>query len=149
MLELRLVEEGLRLVGVDVGHGDEVFLTFVLDHRGQQVLDFARGAEEHLALAVLHVFLDVEGDRFGDAEILHGLRDGDTQLAAQVEEVVNGVAGGEHNGSVVQDGHLLLSELFSRNALNFDERAEDYLYPILARNIVIWRLIGAGFRLRY
>ena len=75
-----------------IAQGNEVLLVLMLVDDGQQAVVLACGAEEDLALAVLHVLLYIECDHLGNAEILHVFGDGDAKLAAEVEEMVHCVA---------------------------------------------------------
>ena len=79
-------------MSVVIAHRHEVFLLLVLHHLRDEVINLTRRTEEHLTLAVLHIFLDIEGDRLRHAEILHILGYRQTQLLGQLEEVVDGVA---------------------------------------------------------
>ena len=77
---------------VYIAQGNEVLLVLMLVDDGQQAVVLACGAEEDLALAVLHVLLYIECDHLGNAEILHVFGDGDAKLAAEIEEMVHCVA---------------------------------------------------------
>lgn len=50
---------------------------------------------------------------------------------------------------MIKNRDFLLSELFGRQALNFDERAEINFHTVLLSNIIIWRLFRSRLRLRY
>ena len=131
----------LYIAGVDIAYGHKELFGLVLYHLWQQVVDFTRCPEEHLTLAVLNIFLDIEGYRFGDAEILHILRDNNAHLLAQIEEVVDGMARCENDGRVVEDGYLLRPEFPRRKTFYFDERTEYYLYAVFFLNIEVRRLV--------
>ena len=60
----------------------------MLEDGSHQTIYLTGIAEEHLALAVLNILLDVERYCLSDAEILHVLRDDNSHLSAQLEEVV-------------------------------------------------------------
>ena len=137
VVELLRVKELGNGVVVDVAHGYEILLGLVLGHGGQQVVNLTGGAEEDLALAVLHIFLDIQRDSLRDAEILHILRNSDTQLLGEGEEMVNGMARGEDNGSVVQDVHLLGTKVLRRDSLHLDERTEHEFYVELGSDVVV------------
>jgi hypothetical protein len=47
----------------------------VLHHHGDEVIDLAGISKEYLSLAILYVFLDIEGNGLGDAEIFHVFRE--------------------------------------------------------------------------
>ena len=102
----------------------KIFLGLVLHHCGYERIDLAGCAEEHLALAVLYVFLDVQCYSLGHAEVLHVLGDCDAHLLGEVEIVVDGVARCEDNGCKVQQSNLLLAEFFGTQSLDLDEWAE-------------------------
>ena len=136
-LEFLTFEEVLDFIAVDVAHWHEISFLLVLDHGGQEVVDFSGVAEEHFALAVLNVLLYVESHGLGDAEVFHILGDGDSQLFAKVEEVVDGMARGEYDGCVLEDVNLLSTKLARGEAFDFDEGAEDNLYTILSFDVEI------------
>ena len=77
---------------MNIAHGHEVFLGLVLHHCGNQVVNLASAAEEHLALAILYVFLDIEGNGLGHTEVFHVFWNVDTKLFCQCEIMINGVA---------------------------------------------------------
>ena len=131
VLDAVRVEEILDVVVVHPTQRHEIALVLVLEDVRKKVLDLACVAEEHLALAVLHVFLDVEGYLLDHAEILHRLGNGDAHLLCQREEVVDGVARGEHHRSVVEKVDLLLAKLLGGYAVDPEERTEHTLHAKL------------------
>ena len=96
---------------MDVAHGHKILLVFVFDHCGQKIVDTTRGTEKHLALAILHVFLDIERNGFCHTEILHVLRNVCTQLLGKREIVVNGMTRREDYCRIVQNVYPLGTEL--------------------------------------
>ena len=65
--------------------------------------------------------LQVQGYRFGNAEILGILGYGHLHLLTNPEKVVNGIAAGQDDGGVGSNVNFLLAELFGRNLLQADE----------------------------
>lgn len=97
VVELALVEQVLQFVSVDAAHGYKVFFTLVLDHHGHKVLHLSGGTIENLALAVLHIFLYVKRNRFGDTEILHRLGNRYHHLFGYGEEMIDGMTRSKDN----------------------------------------------------
>jgi hypothetical protein len=58
-------------------------------------------------------------------------------LLAELEIVVNGVAGREHDGRVIHYTNFLLAEFPARKTLNLDKGAKHQFYIILLRNVEI------------
>ena len=106
-------------------------------------------AEEHLALTVLDVLLDVERYGLGNAEILHVLRDINPHLSAQLEEMINRMTGCEYYSGVIKYIDMLLSELLCGERLNTDKRFEHELYAIFISQIKIGRFACCRLRLGY
>ena len=95
------------------------------------------GAEEDLALAVHDVLLEVHRDHLGRAEILHRLGDLAPELLRQGEERVDGVAGGENDGGIIEDVDPLGPELPGRERLDQEERAEFEFHSVLLRHSMV------------
>ena len=99
VFELGFVEHfgvlGLLLIGA----GEEEFLFAVLGKDFDEVGEILV-AEEYLALTVLDVVLQVVGDGFCGAEILHGVGDYFTELFCKTEEMVDGILAVEDDGGV-------------------------------------------------
>ena len=76
---------------MDITHRHQILFVLVLHHGRNQIVHTACLAEEHLALAILHILLDIQGDSLCDTEILHILRNSDTQLLGHIKEMVNGM----------------------------------------------------------
>ena len=55
----------------------------------------------------------------------------------QLEEVVDGMARREDYGRMVENVHLLVAELLSSDALNFDERAENKFHLRLLCDVIV------------
>ena len=132
-----------------VGTGEEVLLVTVLGdelHKLREVLV----AEEYLALTVLDIVLQIEGDGFGGAEVLHVLADGLAQLLQHAEEVVDRVLAVEDDGGIVTDMDTRLSEVAGRNAHNLEKFIESEIDIVLMNQITVGRFLQiGGFRLRY
>ncbi len=137
------------LIRVRFGLRYEVMLRTMLRHHGKQVCEFSRFAKKHFSLSVLYIFLYVECNGFRCTEILHCFGDAYTQVFAKSEEMVYGMPGVEDNGSMVQYGNFLLSELFCCQAFYFDERMKVYLYTKLFCNIEIRRPLSGRLWLGY
>ena len=87
-----LCGEDLRdFVGMGAALRQEVLLGLVSQDVRHEVVELTGCSEEHLSLAILRVFLNVERDAFGDAEVFHGLGDGEAHVFCYHEEVVDGV----------------------------------------------------------
>ena len=138
------------VVGLDVADGHQELLFLVLDDGGQQlgVVELARQAEENLALAVDDVFLQVQRQGLGGAEVLGVGADGYAGLLAEPEVVVHGRAGREDDAGVVGQVDFLLAELAGRKALHLDERTEVDFHPVAGGDVEVWRFTGLRFRLR-
>jgi hypothetical protein len=94
---------------------------------------------EDFSLAVLHVFLEVIGCGFRDAEIFHGIGHLDTHLFTDSEEMVNGVAGSENNGRIIKDVDPVFPELFRWNSLYIDKFPENNVNIELFYQIIVRR----------
>ena len=112
MVQLLLVEHLLDVVVVYVAHRHEILFGLVLYHERDEVLDFTSIGEEYLALAILHIFLYVQGYSLEHAEVLHVLGDGDAHLLGQLEIVVYGMARGEDHSCIIEEVYFLLTKLF-------------------------------------
>ena len=128
-----------------ITHRHEVTFCLVLHHRGQQVVDAAGSAEEHLALAVLHIFLNIECDGFRHTKVFHVLGNVTAQLLGQRKEMVDGMARGEDNSGVVEDVHLLRTEVTCCQSLNFNKGTEHEFNTETFCNVKIGRPLARGF----
>ena len=113
----------------------------MFDYQRKQISKLTCCTEEYLTFTVLNIFLNVQSDCFRRTEILHGFRYRDSHLRTKTKEVVNCMARSKYNGGMIQYRDLLLSELFCRQALNFDERAEINFHTVLLSNVEIRRLL--------
>ena len=147
VVEFLLFQQAVHLVACHVALRHEVFLVLMLHHHRHQIGEFARCAAKHLALAVLHVFLYVIGNRFGNGKVFHRFGNGYAHLLAKGEEVVDGVARGEHDGRVVEHLYLLLAKFFGREAFHLNEGVKHKLYAVLRCNVKIGRLLRGRCRL--
>jgi hypothetical protein len=80
MVESLGVELVLDIVVMYTAQWHEISLLLVLHHHGDEVIDLSGVSKEYLSLAILYVFLDIEGNGLGDAEIFHVFRNGKTKL---------------------------------------------------------------------
>ena len=147
MLQLLRVEQVGQTVGMYIAQWNKILLGLMLNHGRNQIVDTTSLTKEDLALSVLHIFLDVQSNSLGNTEILHVLRNVDSELLGHVEEMVNGMTRGKYDGSVIQDVHLLCTEIFRADCLDLDERTENQFNTKLVRNIEIWRLLTCWLRL--
>src|SRR5690606_23169699 len=92
-----------------------------------------------LPLAVNDVLLEVIGNGFRDAEILHALGHGDPQLLAHAEEVIDRVTACEDDRRMVQYGNTFLTELLTVHALDLDERSEFQFQLVLLGKLEVGR----------
>jgi hypothetical protein len=117
----------------------------VLEDELNQFLIFARRGVENLSFAIHDVLLQIQGDLFVDAEILHFLGNGDAHFFAQAEKMVDAVSGIENNGGMVENGNLLLSEILCGETFHLDERTEIYFQTIFVSQIKVGRLFSRRF----
>lgn len=111
VVDFVLVEQRIFAV-VYIGYGQQELLAVVLAQRGYEVVELTGVAEEYFALAVDGIFLQIEGNGLGRAEIFHGFGYGDPQAFTQGEKVVNGCTGGEDDSRVFGQRYFLLTEFF-------------------------------------
>ena len=138
MFDAMSLESILDVVVMDARLRQEVGLFGVLQDDGKQTVERACGAEEHLALAVLDVLLDVKRHGLGGTEILHRLGDVDAHLLTELEKVVDGVARGEDDsGMLGENGHLLSTEFLWGETLYLNELLEVDLHIIFLCNLVV------------
>lgn len=100
---------------------------------------------KNLTFPVDDIFLKIDSDRLGDAEIFHCVGDSDTQLCAKAEEVINSYLACENYRREAKDVDTLLSEGLGVESLNLNERLEVESDAIALRHLEIWRL-GVGRR---
>ena len=79
----------------------------MLHHLGQQIHNLSGIAEEHLALTILNILLNIERYLLRNAKVLHIFRNLQTHFLGQLEVIVDGMPGSEHDGSIVQNTNLL------------------------------------------
>ena len=127
-----------------VGNDVEELILIVLAQEGKEILKLACGAIENLAFAIDDVFLQIERDRLGGAEIFHGVGDGDAHLLAKTEEVVDSRACCEDDGGEIGDIDFLMTEFAGAQTLHLDERAENHLNAIAGSDVEVGRLFGRG-----
>ena len=142
VVEFLRVEQLLYVVVVNAAHWHEIFLALVLHHCGDERVELAGVAEEHLALAILHILLYVECDCLCYAEVLHVLGDSDSHLLSEFEVVVDSVARGEHHRCEIEKTYLLLSEFFWAEPFYFDERTKDEFHAEVLCDVEVRRLFA-------
>ena len=106
-LQFLAFQKIVNLIGMHVTYRHKILFVLVLYHRGQQVIDFTCRTEEYLTLAILYIFLNVQGNGFRDAEVLHVFRDGHTHLLAEMKEMVDGMTRSKYNGCMLKYFYLL------------------------------------------
>ena len=92
MLDFLLVELPCDFKRSAFGKREEILLRLVFCHHGEQFGPVTTCAKEHLALAILHEFLNIENHFFRNAEIFHVFGQSDTELFAKVKEVLDRIA---------------------------------------------------------
>lgn len=129
---------------VDVRDGEEEFFLMVFVDCGLElrVVEFAVFAEEDFAFAVYDVFLQVEGDGLGGAEIFHCVGDVDACFFGEAEEVVDGGTGCENNGCKVGDVYFCLTEFFGCEAFYFDHGTEHEFHSVALCDVKVRRFFG-------
>ena len=113
VLQLLRFEQVVQLIVVDITLWHKISLGLVLDDSGH--------AEEHLALAVLHILLYVQSHLLGNAEIFHRLGDVESQFLGEREEVINGVTRRKDHCCAIVQGNVLLTKFFCRDAFHLYE----------------------------
>ena len=103
---------------------------------------------EDLALAIDDELLEVVGYLLVDAEVLHILRDADTKLFAELEEVLHRLTRSEDDSGVVEDVYLLVAELTGSDRLDFDECTKGSFCSVACCDIIVRRLPRLWSRLR-
>lgn len=119
----------------------------MLEDWGHKAIHLAGITKEYLALTVLDIFLYIKRNCLGNAEILHVLRYGYTQLSAKLEEMIYRMTRGKHYSGMVKNIDVLLSELLGAEWLHANEWLENKLNAILLSQVKIGRLAGCGLRL--
>lgn len=103
-----------------------------------QSVDVSIRAEEHLALPVLYILLNVESNQLGDAEILQSVGNIHAHLVTKVEEMIDSVPRREDNGSMIgKNGYFLSTEFFRTYAFDRDELLEINLYVVFLSYLVV------------
>jgi len=105
-------------------HIQKFFVALVLIDYFKKAFVCTVGAVENFSFPVQNKFLKVKSHCFGDAEILGILRYIHFQFFAGAEEMVNSVAAGKDDTSVILDFNFLAAEFFSRNRFKSNEGVE-------------------------
>ena len=85
------------------------------------------------------MLLEIHRDDLGRAEIFHRLGNLAPEFLRQGEERVDGVAGGEDDGGVIEDVDPLGPEFPGGERLDQEERMELELHPVLFRHGLVRR----------
>ena len=125
-----------------ITHGHQILLGFMLNHCGDEVIDFSSISKEHLALAILHILLYVKRDGLGYAEILHVLRNSDAKLFCQIEKMVDGMTRSKNDSSVVKYINFLRAEIFGGDAFYLNKRTEHKFNVESRCDVVVRRLFA-------
>jgi len=88
-------------------------------------------AIEYLTFAIKDKFLEVQGDRLGDTEILRVLGNADLHLLADAEEVIDRIPAREDNGGELGNVDFLFAEILTRNRFKTNERIKRQLHVVL------------------
>ena len=97
-------------------------------------------AVENLALAVLHIALQVEGRRLVDAEIFQRFGHCVAHFLGDAEEMVDGIAAREDDASVFGEFDVFLSEFARGDIIKFDEFLKSEVDTILFHHVSKRRL---------
>lgn len=141
VVEFLGIQERGDLVRATLGERNEKFLVLVLRHGRDEFGPAIGSAEEDLALAIVHILLNVENHLLGNSEILHLFRKGDAQFLAECKEVIDGMARIEHDGRVVEHIDFLSAKLASLNAFYFDKGTKGEFYAQLMSQVMIRGLL--------
>jgi len=144
VIDLVLVENFRNIFLVYVGARVQEFIFFMLADNFDKIAEGGFAVED-LALTVLHVFLKIIRGGFGDAEILHRIRNSYAHFRTDAEEVINGIAAGKNYRIVFADVHALLAEILGRNSFYMDELTEVNLKTVLLREVRVRRFIRLRF----
>ncbi len=136
IIDTVLVKES-RVFFVDIAHHPKELFLLVLGQRREKTVELTGLAVEYLTFTVYYVFLQIERYGLGGAEIFHRVRDSDTHIITQAEEVVYGGAGREDDCRKVVDGNFGLAEFLGGKAFHLDERSENHLYAITFGNVIV------------
>lgn len=123
VIDLVLIENFRNVFFVNIRAWVKEFILFMLADDFDQIVEGGFTVKD-LALAVLHIFLEVISGRFGDAEIFHRVRNGYAHFGADAEEVVDSVTAGKNDRVMLVDVHPLLSEILGRHTLDMNEFTE-------------------------
>lgn len=130
-----------------LGKGDEIIILTVLDNYVNQILEFCFPVE-YFAFPVHNVFLEIECDVFGDAEILHRIRHCITHFIADSEEMIYACLACKNDCCELREIDFLGPEVLDRNPLNLNKWFKIYLKVVLFSQIKVWRFCLRRFRLR-
>ena len=105
------VKPVLDIVGMNRRLRKEILLSLMLNDVRSQILHLACRADKNLTLSVLDILHDIVRYSLRHAEILHVVRNVNSQVLAKIEEMIDSMTRGEHDSCMVENGHFLLSEL--------------------------------------
>lgn len=137
-----IFSEERHIAAVHVAHGKEILIVLMLEHRWQQIGEFAGLGSEDFALAVHDIFLEIVCHRFRGAEVHQGHRNGDTHFLAQTEEIVDRGLCCENDCGVIADIYFLSAEFLCAQTFHLDKGTEHNVYAVFLCYFVIGRLIG-------
>ena len=100
---------------------EQHLLGLVLYDQLDQALERTIG-KRNLALAIDDIFLQVESNALGRADILHCLGYRDAGIFADMEEAVDGCTRGENHRRVIKDIYALTAKLFWGNTDDLNQR---------------------------
>ena len=149
MRQFLWVEQFLHAVIVYVAHRYEILFYLMLHHDWHQVGNLSCVSEEHFALAILHIFLNIVWDSFRNTEVFHFFGNLDTHLFRQIEIVIYGMTRRKHHCRIVEQAHFLLPELLRGESLYLYERTEHQFHTEIFGNVVIGWFFAWRLRLGY
>ena len=91
----------------------------LLDHLHQLVKTLP--AVEYLTLSVLDIFLQIKCCGFRNTKILHCIRNLNSHILTNSEEMVNSITARENDGSMLEDVNPLFPEILSFYTFNLNE----------------------------
>ena len=143
------VKPVLDIVGMNRRLRKEILLSLMLNNERSQILHLACRADKNFTLSVLDILHDIVRYSLRHAEILHVVRNVNSQVLAKIEEMIDSMARSEDYSSMVKNRNFLLAEIFCFHRFDLNERSEYHVKSILISNIEIRRLLSLWFRLRY
>lgn len=133
---------------VRVGEWHEEILILVLHYNINKILEFGFPVED-LPFAVDNIFLQVKCHVFGDAEILHGIRDRKAHLITDPEVMINGSFRGKNHCGKIGQVDFLLPEVLGRYTFHLNKLSEVYFQVVFFSELKIRRFRIVWLRLRH